>query len=127
MAFFKKENTVNYFKGVFFALLAALVSVLISAFVLRVTGGASETVIGIINGVIRIFAAATGCLFYCREKGLLRGLFMGVSVYFFVYLLFAILSGGWKIGLPQLLNLFITAAAGCILGVLFSNLKAEKQ
>ena len=127
MAFFKKENAINYFKGVFFALITALVCVLVAAFVLRVAGGAGETVIGIINGVIRIVAVGAGCLFYCREKGLLRGLFMGVSVYFFVYLLFAILSGGWKIGLPQLLNLFISAAAGCIFGVLFSNLKTEKR
>ena len=126
MAFFKKENVINYLKGVFFALIVALAFVLIFAFVLRLTGGAGEAVIGIINGLIRIAAVAAGCFFYCREKGLLRGLFMGVSVYFFVYLLFGVLSGSWQMGASQLLNLLLTAAAGCIFGVLFSNLKNKR-
>ncbi|MDY4186974.1 MAG: TIGR04086 family membrane protein [Candidatus Borkfalkiaceae bacterium] len=126
MAFFKKENAINYLKGVFFALVVALVFVLIFALILRFCGGAGEAVIGIINGLIRIAAAATGCFFYSREKGLLRGLFMGVSVYFFVYLLFGVISGSWKAGASQLLNFLLTTAAGCIFGVLFSNLKNKR-
>lgn len=127
MAFFNKENAANYFKGIIFALIVSLVSVLLFALVLKLVGGASEAVIGIINGLIRIAAAGAGCFFYCREKGLLRGFFMGVSVYFFVYLLFAIISGSWKIGAAQLLNLVITVLAGCIFGVLFSNLKNNRD
>lgn len=112
----------DFLKGIFAAALSALALTLACAAVLRVTGGASETALGIINGVIRIIAVGVGCFFYCKKNGLLRGAITGVFAHLAVFALFGVLGAGFFINARFFINSIICVFAGCIFGVLFSNL-----
>lgn len=115
----------GFFKGILAALFTALLSVTCCALVLKSIGGANELVLGVINGIIRIAAAGAGCLFYCKKRGLLRGLFMGIVVFFAIYALFGIISGSWQFDGGTFLNFAVTVAAACIFGVAFSSKNKE--
>ncbi len=116
-----KFYVIGFFKGIAAAVLTAFALVLLCALITKLAGGASELVLGIINGVIRITAVGAGCFFYCKKRGLLRGAVMGICVFFALYALFGILSASWELTAGRLFNLAICIAAGCIWGVIFSS------
>lgn len=118
-----KNYALRFFIGLAAAAVFALALTLICACFLRLIGGASETVLGLINGVIRILAVGVSCFFYCGKNGLLRGTLIGVCAHLVIFSLFGVLGAGFNINARFFLNAFICVSAGCVFGLLFSNIK----
>lgn len=118
-----KNHILRFFIGVAAASLCALALTLICACALRLTGGASESVLGIINGVIRIFAVGVCCFFYCEKNGLLRGAFAGLCTHLIIFILFGVLGAKFNINARFFINAVICVLSGCVFGTLISNLK----
>lgn len=110
-------------KATIFSVITTLVGVLIFALILRFTT-LSTSVVKPVNQFIKILSIFLGC-FYCvyGNKGILKGLAVGIFFSLCINLLFALFSGdNIAIGSLALETLFC-AIIGVICGVITVNLK----
>lgn len=77
-----------------------------------------------VNQVFKVFAVAFGGLLFIRgERGLLKGVVLGISAAVQMWMLFSAIACSFQLGWTQLLEALICAFAGGITGVLAVNLR----
>lgn len=86
--------------------------------------GMGPLAIKIVNQVAKIAAIVFGGLLFVRgERGLLKGVSLGVSAVIQTWMLFSVISGGFALGWGVVLETLIGAFAGGITGVIAVNVK----
>ncbi len=121
------ERTNKFFvqalKGIFTALIVALVGVLIFAGVLKLAN-LNNGVIKAVNQFIKVLAVFLGCYFSVREsKGLVKGLIVGIFSAVLIFLAFALICGNLSFGVGFFIDLIFMAIIGAISGIISVNIK----
>ena len=110
-------------KGVGFALACSLVATFILAVVLRVCV-LPDRVIYPINQTIKALAVAIGTLCFVREeKGIWKGLGIGLLFSALSYLTFSALGGDFTMSAWIIAELALSAFIGIVCGIIAVNLK----
>ena len=110
-------------KGVGLALLSALLGAFIFAGVLRLSS-LPDKIIYPINQSIKVLAVAIGTFFCVREeKGLLKGLGIGLLFSALSYLTFSAIGGDFSLSWLIVAELALSAFVGIVCGILAVNLK----
>ena len=110
-------------RGIATALIITLLGVLIFAGVVKLAT-LSSAVIKAVNQFIKIISVFLGCSFSLKEnKGLLKGVLVGVGYTVLTYLIFALIGGGVSFGLSFLLDIALGVVVGGVAGVIAINVK----
>ena len=110
-------------RGVFTAVITALICVLIFAIIIKATI-LSANVVKMVNQIIKLLAVFLGCMVAVREeKGLIKGALIGVFSNFVIYLIFSMLGGVNIFTLSFLIDTIFLLIVGGITGVIAVNLK----
>lgn len=120
-----QEKRGGLIKGSVVALIITLISILLFAVVLKFFE-LSDGLIMPINQLIKIISIFFGVkvmLKNCKEKGLIRGILLGVVYTLLSYLIFALLSRSFIFDLSVIFDILFGAAIGGICGVIVVNLK----
>ena len=117
-----KINILSYLKGIAFALVFSLVSILLFAFLMQVFS-MPISVIKPINYAIKILAILLACLFAVKEKGILSGMIVGVLVTFLAHLLFGSMANNVLFGVGFLWELLLGLAVGAVGGIISVTVK----
>lgn len=117
-----KLNAVSYIKGVVFALLFSLISVLLFAFLMQMFS-MPITIIKPINYAIKVLAILIACLFSVKEKGILNGIIVGLIVTVVAYLLFGTMGNSLTFDLAFLWELLLGLAVGAIGGIISVSIR----
>lgn len=115
-------NAIIYLKGVVFALLFSLISVLIFAFLMQIFS-IPITAIKPVNYVIKILAIILACLFSVKEKGIISGIITGVLVTLFSYLLFGAMGSDLTVTINLLWELLLGTCVGAIGGIISVSIR----
>ena len=118
----KKEFLRQTIKGVATAVVIALVSVLLFAFILDVTG-LTQKAVKPINQVIKLLSVFGGCLFAVRgEKGFLKGAIIGLFATALSALIFGLIAGGIGSWWGLLIDFVCGGVMGMISGAISVNI-----
>ncbi len=120
-----KNNVLIYLRGALTSVSVSLVAILVFALLIRVFG-ISDNLIMPINQVIKISSIFVGIFVALRnnkERGIVRGLVIGVLYTLIAYLVFSILSQSWSFNLTTFYDLLFGALIGAICGVIIVNIK----
>ena len=110
-------------KSVGIALLFSLLSVAALGGALRYFG-ASDKIVYPINQAVKVLAIAIGCLAGLREeKGLIKGIGVGLLFTALSYLAFSAIGGDFSLSWLIFAEIAIGAAAGAVGGALAVNLR----
>lgn len=110
-------------KGVAFALAFSLLSAIIFASVLRFSG-ISDKVIYPVNQTVKVLSAFLGAVFFVRgEKGLLKGVAIGLLFTALSYLTFSAIGGDFSLSWWIIVELVLATLAGIVGGVLGVNIR----
>ncbi len=110
-------------KGVVIALIFSMISVLIFALVIDLFS-LPLSAIKPVNCILKILAVAIGTLFSVKEdKGLIKGVVMGLIISFSAFLLFGTIGGDISFSMSFLWELLLGAAIGAISGIASVALK----
>ncbi len=109
--------------GAFLGVCISLIAVIIFAFALYVTP-LSESIIKIVNQFIKVFSVFFACLFCLRGRmGYLKGGAVGLLVFIFTYLIFALFAGSKVFVGGFILDLVFGTLIGVISGIIAVNFK----
>lgn len=123
MSYKERSFTVSFIKGVFTAVISALVGVLIFALIIKMAS-LSSTVVKPVNQFIKVISIFLGCFFAVSGKrGYLKGGLIGIVSIIIIYLLFALISGASVFANGFTLDLLFSLAIGVLSGILAVNLK----
>ena len=112
-------------KGGFTALITTLIAVLIFAWIIK-SATLDTSVIKAVHQFIKVISVFLGCLFCVREeKGLIKGLLVGVLSFILTALTYSLVFGNGFNGLNSLIDLGFLAVVGAICGVITVNLKQK--
>ena len=117
-----KLNVLAYVKGIAFALVFSLVSILLFAFLMQIFS-MPITIIKPINYAIKVLGILIACLFAVKEKGILNGMLVGVLVTFFAHLLFGSMASNVNFDISFLWELLLGLAVGAVGGIISVTLK----
>ncbi len=121
----KNNFIVQIIKGVFTALIVALVGVLIFAGVLKIAN-LNDGVIKAVNQFIKVLAVFLGCFFSLKEdKGLIKGMLVGLASALLISLTFALICGNLSFGLGFIIDLAFMTVIGIISGIITVNVKGK--
>ena len=110
-------------KGVVIALIFSMVGALLFALVIDLFS-LPLSVIKPVNLILKILAVIIGTLFAVEgNKGLLKGVIMGLLISFSAFLLFGSIGGEISFSLPFLWELLLGAVVGAISGITSVALK----
>ena len=112
-------------RGVLVALSVSLGLILLFAVLLKFFD-LSDMAIKIINQVIKILSVALGVMVSLkkdREKGVLRGLLVGVLYTVVSYLVFSLLMSSFVLSKTIIFDILFLGITGIIFGVIFVNVK----
>ena len=121
----QKGFVLSVTKGVFVGLAAALVGILLFAFVLRFSS-VSDRIITPVNQVIKGVAIFFGVFFGLgkqKSKGLLKGFLIGFMFVVVAFLVFSILDGAFVFDKTLCTDLLFGSIIGSICGIICVNLK----
>jgi putative membrane protein (TIGR04086 family) len=112
-------------KGVVFALAFSLLSAIIFASVLRFSG-LSDKVIYPVNQTLKVLSAFLGAVFFVRgEKGLVKGVAIGLLFTALSYLTFSAIGGDFSLSWWIIAELVLSALAGVVGGVIGVNIRHD--
>ncbi len=101
-------------KGIIISVLVTLISVLIFAFVLSVTG-LTDKVISPVNQIIKLVSVFLGCVFSVRnDKYFIKGGLIGLFSALLSILLFALIAGA----VTSWITVFLDLVFGCLFGII---------
>lgn len=110
-------------KGALLSVFCTVVGVLIFSFIVKISS-LSENAIKSVNQFIKIISVFLGCLFFVKEnKGLVKGLLLGVFYAVLVSLVFKLLGGGYQTFLSFIIDLVFCTVIGIISGIISVNAK----
>ncbi|MGI5842267.1 MAG: TIGR04086 family membrane protein [Christensenellales bacterium] len=126
----RKDNSVfiGILKGVLYAVVISLISVLVFAFVLRfvpIADSAISPVNQVIKGLSILFGTIIG-LKKSKEMGLISGLLIGFFYTMISFFVFSILSREFKFSKTLINDLMFGSIIGGISGIIAVNLKKKK-
>ena len=123
MSYKEKGFTVSFIKGVFTAVISALVGVLIFALIIKMAN-LSSGVVKPVNQFIKVISIFLGCFFAVSGKrGYIKGGLIGIISIIIIYLLFALISGANVFSGGFIIDLLFSLAVGVLSGILAVNLK----
>lgn len=110
-------------KGVLFAVIVSLMSVLIFAFIVQIANLQSG-VIKAVNQFIKIISVFLSCMFFVNKKaGLIRGAIIGVFFTLITYLIFALFFSQIDFGFSFFVDIIFMLVIGGLAGIISVNLK----
>ncbi|MGN1208563.1 MAG: TIGR04086 family membrane protein [Christensenellales bacterium] len=107
-------------KGAMNALIVSLLSILLFAFVIKLTS-LNDGWIKPINQIIKILSILIGCIFAFKKDGertLLKGAFIGVVYTILAFVLFSILNGKFEFSLSLIYDVLFGALLGVICAII---------
>ena len=121
------ENSQNFFsnvlKGALFAIIISLISILIFAFIIKLTY-LNSGVIKAVNQFIKIISVFLACTFCLGNKaGLVGGALIGLLFTLVSYLLFALFLGQTNFGATFIIEIIFMIIIGSVSGIISVNLK----
>lgn len=123
MSYKEKGFTVSFIKGVFTAVISALVGVLIFALIIKMAN-LSSGVVKPVNQFIKVISIFLGCFFAVSGKrGYIKGGLIGIISIIIIYLLFALISGANVFSSGFIIDLLFSLAVGVLSGILAVNFK----
>lgn len=123
MSYKEKSFTVSFIKGVFTAVISALVGVLVFALIIKMAN-LSSGVVKPVNQFIKVISIFLGCFFAVSGKrGYIKGGLIGIISIIIIYLLFALISGANVFSGGFIIDLLFSLAVGVLSGILAVNLK----
>jgi putative membrane protein (TIGR04086 family) len=123
----KDYKYLDLFKGLLISIISSLIAILVFAFLLKFIDF-SDLTINIINQVIKvvsIFLGTKKMLANNKEKGLLKGLFLGALYSIFTFAIFSILNNKWDFSLKLLFDTLFDMVVGSIFGMLVVNISKK--
>lgn len=112
----ENKSFTTILKGAIYALIISLLSILLFAFIIKLTS-LSDNLIKPINQIIKVVSIMFGCFFAFRknhEKTLLNGLFIGILYIILAFLLFSALNGSFNFSK----TIFVDILFGGIVGII---------
>lgn len=119
----KNKVTLKALSGSIIAVIIAMISILIFAFIIKLTN-LSDTLIKPINQIIKIVSIVFGVKFAvkrCNENPIILGLLTGVCFTLLAFIVFSLLNGGFTFDKSLLNDTVFGAIAGAICGIVFSK------
>lgn len=113
-------------KGVVISAIISLVGILVFALIIKLTG-LSSSVIKAVNQFIKVISMFLGCFFSITEnKGLIKGIVLGVSYTVIIYLLFLIM-GVNAFSVSFIIELIVMGILGGIFGIIIVNMRSKRK
>ena len=127
----KKDNSLilSILKGSLIALSISLVGILFFAFIIKLFG-LTDGWIKPINQIIKAISILIGVFFALKkdkQKGLVKGLMIGLVYTLLAFVVFSILNGSFGIDKSLLTDVLFGAIMGAICGIIAVNLKGRNQ
>lgn len=127
----KKDNSLilSILKGSLIALSISLVGILFFAFIIKLFG-LTDGWIKPINQIIKAVSILIGVFFALKkdkQKGLIKGLMIGLVYTLLAFVVFSILNGSFSIDKSLLTDVLFGAIMGAICGIIAVNLKGRNQ
>ena len=127
----KKDNSLilSILKGSLIALSISLVGILFFAFIIKLFG-LTDGWIKPINQIIKAISILIGVFFALKkdkQKGLIKGLMIGLVYTLLAFVVFSILNGSFGIDKSLLTDVLFGAIMGAICGIIAVNLKGRNQ
>lgn len=119
----KLSGVLSGVKGVVIALIFSMISVLVFALIIDLFS-IPLSAIKPVNCILKILAVVIGTLFSVKEdKGLIKGIIMGILISFSAFLLFGTIGGDIDFSISLLWELLLGGAIGAISGIASVALK----
>ena len=121
----KTNGIFQILKGTGLALALSFLGVIILASILRVTS-LSDGVIYPVNQTLKVLSAFLGAVFFVRgEKGLVKGVAIGLLFTALSYLTFSAIGGDFSLSWWIIVELVLSALAGVVGGVIGVNIRHD--
>lgn len=114
------SSVLTILKGALNALIVSLLSILLFAFIIKLTS-ISDGLIKPINQVIKVLSIFLGCMFAFKkdgEKTILKGAIIGVVYTILAFVLFSILNGKFEFSASLIYDLLFSIAIGVICAII---------
>lgn len=122
---FSKTFFGEILRAVVISVISVLTGILIFSFVVK-TALLSGEIIKTVNQFIKTISIFLGCFFAIKkDKGLIKGIIVGVVFTIVVYTLFAIMGSGFSLGGAFFIDLAFCIAIGLISGVIAVNFRKK--
>ena len=122
----KRKNILfDVIKGSLTAVSITLILILLFAVLVRFLN-ISDGWIFPINQVIKVISLIFGVVVILknnREKGFLKGLFLGAFYFVLSFFVFSILQGNFAFAMKNLYDFILTTLMGGLIGIIFVNIK----
>ncbi len=119
----ESKGFLQILKGVFIALIATVIGILIFALILKMAT-LSNTAVKVVNQFIKAIALFVGCLFSLKSgMGLIKGIAVGIIWSGIVYLLFLLFGSNGLSITSFLIDLLFGGITGGISGIATVNIK----
>lgn len=116
----KKHIILKLLNGTTIAVSLTLILILLFAVIIRFTG-INDRIIFPVNQAIKIISIFVGTIIALKglkEKGLIKGLFIGFAYYVISYITFSILQSSFVITLSNVFDLLLTTVMGGLIGLI---------
>ncbi len=116
----KSNGIMTILKGALNALIVSLLSILLFAFIIKLTS-LSDGLIKPINQVIKVLSILIGCFFAFKkdgEKTLLKGAIIGLVYTLLAYVLFSALNGKFEFSMSLVYDVLFSMAIGVICAII---------
>ena len=122
---FSKTFFGEILRAVVISVISVLTGILIFSVVVK-TALLNGEIIKTVNQFIKTISIFLGCFFAIKkDKGLIKGIIVGVVFTIVVYTLFAIMGSGFSLGGAFFIDLAFCIAIGLISGVIAVNLRKK--
>ena len=116
----KSNGIMTILKGALNALIVSLLSILLFAFIIKLTS-LSDGLIKPINQVIKVLSILIGCFFAFKkdgEKTLFKGAVIGFVYTLLAYVLFSALNGKFEFSMSLVYDILFSMAIGVICAII---------
>ena len=124
-----KSSIISVIKGCLVSIAFSLICILFFAFIVKLFG-LSDNILKIVNQIIKAISILFGTfvvLKYSNEKGLLKGLSIGICYTFLSFLIFSALNGSFVFDKSILNDTIFGGITGSICGIISVNLKKKSK
>ena len=121
----KSINILSIINGAIISIALTLIFILAFAFIIRFTN-LDEKWIFPINQVIKIVSLFIGMIIAFKKnsnKGLIKGIIIGLLYYILSFVVFSILQASFSIDIKNLYDLLLTTFMSGIIGIIIINIK----
>lgn len=120
----KERSIISVIKGTVVSVAITLILILLFAVLIRFLS-IPESAIFPVNQVIKALSIFIGLLVItkgAKEKGLIKGLLLGLLYFILNHVIFSILQGAFSVTISNIYDLLLTTLMGGILGLIAVNI-----